>query len=87
MREDLKLMGVEEEEAEDKDYWRFILDCMRFMRTCDGRGCHEASAGLHFSDLWGVPLNDDDDVIGPYSLFSAASSTGWYNNFPLRIVH
>ena len=42
--EDLKLMGVEEEEAEDKDYWRFILDCMRFMRTCDVQGCHEASA-------------------------------------------
>ena len=26
-----------------------------------GQGCHEASAGLHSSDLWGVPINDDDD--------------------------
>ena len=31
VREDLKLMDVEEEEAEDRDYWRFRLDCMRFM--------------------------------------------------------
>ena len=30
-REDLRLMGVEEEEAEDRDCWRFRLDCMRFM--------------------------------------------------------
>ena len=29
VREDL--MGVEEEEAEDRDCWRFRLDCMRFM--------------------------------------------------------
>jgi len=31
VREDLRLMGVEEEEAEDRDCWRFRLDCMRFM--------------------------------------------------------
>ena len=31
VREDLKLMGVEEEE--DRDYWRFRLDCMRFMAS------------------------------------------------------
>ena len=32
VREDLRLMDVEEEEeAEDRDYWRFRLDCMRFM--------------------------------------------------------
>jgi hypothetical protein len=42
VREDLKLMDVEEEEAEDSDYWRFRLDCMRFMVTCDGRVCHGA---------------------------------------------
>ena len=29
VREDLRLMGVEE--AEDRDCWRFRLDCMRFM--------------------------------------------------------
>ena len=28
VREDLKLMNVEKE---DRDYWRFRLDCMRFM--------------------------------------------------------
>ena len=30
-REYLRLMGVEEEEAEDRDCWRFRLGCMRFM--------------------------------------------------------
>jgi hypothetical protein len=29
--EDLRLMDVEEEETEDRDYWRFRLDCMRLM--------------------------------------------------------
>ena len=31
VRDDLRLMGVEEDEAEDRDCWRFRLDCMRFM--------------------------------------------------------
>ena len=26
-----KLMGVEEEEAEDRDVWKVRLDCMEFM--------------------------------------------------------
>ncbi len=33
VRQDLELMGMEEEEAEDRDYWRFRLDCMRYRRT------------------------------------------------------
>ena len=28
VREDLKLMGVEEKEAEDRGHWIFRLDCM-----------------------------------------------------------
>ena len=31
VKDDLKLMGVEEEEAEDRDCWRFRLDCMKFL--------------------------------------------------------
>ena len=31
VREDLKLMGVEEEKAEDRYCWRCRLNCMRFM--------------------------------------------------------
>ena len=31
VREVSRLMDVEEEAAEDRDYWRFRLDCMRFM--------------------------------------------------------
>ena len=40
-----------------RDNWRFRLDCMRFMAKL----CHGASIGVRSSDMWGVPLNDDDD--------------------------
>ena len=31
VKDDLKLIGVEEEEAVDRDCWKVRLDCMKFM--------------------------------------------------------
>ena len=31
VKDDLKLMGVEEEEAEDRDCWRVRLDCVKLL--------------------------------------------------------
>ena len=31
VRQDLRMMGAEEEDVLDRDYWSYRLDCMRFM--------------------------------------------------------
>ena len=39
----------------------FGLECMGYRRTYGGRGRPGAFIGMCSSDLWDVPLNDDDD--------------------------